>query len=71
MTGIAFSYLLFHREKILENIILVTLSVFLTWMWVMVNQVRLDILEQGIRRGEDAGIDIEMNLTPSIVILND
>ena len=71
MTGIAFSYLLFHREKILENIILVTLSVFLTWMWVMVNQVRLDILEQGVRRGEDAGIDIEMNLTPSTAILNE
>ena len=51
--GITFHNILMYRRHILENIFLVVMSVFITWMWVMVNQVRNYIKEEEITRRQD------------------
>ena len=51
--GITFQNILMYRRDILENIFLVVMSVFITCMWVMVNQVRNYIVEEEITRRQD------------------
>ena len=51
--GITFQNILMYRRHILENIFLVVMSVFITCMWVMVNQVRNYIMEEEITRRQD------------------
>ena len=51
--GITFNNILMYRRHIMENILLATMSVFITWMWVMVNQVRDYIMEEEITRRQD------------------
>ena len=48
--GITFHNILMYRRHIIENILLVVMSVFISWMWVMVNHVRNYIMEEEITR---------------------
>ena len=56
---ITFYNMILHKEDVLGNIFLLAMGVFMTLLWVLVNQVRQDIWEKGIRRGVDE--DIELN----------
>ena len=53
---ITFYNILLFRRNILENIVLLTMCVGVTGMWVMVNQVRQDIRDKrnmGMEVGEE------------------
>ena len=51
--------LLMYRRKIIENMFLVVMLGFITWMWVTVNQVRFYIMEKRVRRREN--METELN----------
>jgi hypothetical protein len=43
-----------NSRQMFEFIILLAMCVFITCMWVMVNQVRKDIMDKTLRRVDDA-----------------
>ena len=47
-----------NRRQLPHNMLLLTISVSLTCMWFMVNQVRLDIGQILTRRVEDAEVEL-------------
>ena len=58
LISITFSNILIHRRKIQENIVLFSFSVLITWLWIMVNKVRQDILEEVIRRRQNTEMEL-------------
>ena len=51
--------MLMNKEKILENILSLAMSVFITMLLVMVNSVRQDIREQGMSRRESNNFELK------------
>ena len=56
---ITFHNMLMNKEKIFENILSLSMSVYITLLWVMVNSVRQDIIEQGMSRRETNDFELK------------